>query len=43
MEVPVLAVDAVIQMEDGSIIFVQRQNLPFQGQWALPGGQVEVD
>lgn len=39
---PVLAVDAVIQMEDGKIIFVQRQNPPFQGQWALPGGQVEV-
>lgn len=39
---PVLAVDAVIQMEDGSIIFIQQQNPPFQGQWALPGGQVEV-
>ncbi|MFX1299635.1 MAG: NUDIX domain-containing protein [Promethearchaeota archaeon] len=39
---PVLAVDAVIQMEDGNIIFIQRQNPPFQGQWALPGGQVEV-
>ncbi len=39
---PVLAVDAVIQMEDGNIIFIQRKNPPFQGQWALPGGQVEV-
>ncbi len=39
---PVLAVDAVIQLEDGNIIFIQRQNPPFQGQWALPGGQVEV-
>ena len=39
---PVLAVDAVIQMEDGNIVFIQRQNPPFQGQWALPGGQVEV-
>lgn len=39
---PVLAVDAVIQMENGNIIFIQRQNPPFQGQWALPGGQVEV-
>ncbi|MHA2315666.1 MAG: NUDIX domain-containing protein [Candidatus Hermodarchaeia archaeon] len=39
---PIVAVDAVIQMEDGSIIFIQRKNPPFQGQWALPGGQVEV-
>lgn len=39
---PVLAVDAVIQMKDGSIIFVQRRNPPFQGKWALPGGLVEV-
>ncbi|MHA1238027.1 MAG: NUDIX domain-containing protein [Candidatus Odinarchaeia archaeon] len=38
---PLLAVDAVIPLNDGSIILVKRKNPPFKGLWALPGGIVE--
>ena len=39
---PVLAVDAVIVLENRAVVFVRRQNPPFQGCWALPGGLCEV-
>lgn len=39
---PVLAVDAVIQLEDNRIVLVRRRNPPFQGWWALPGGACEI-
>lgn len=39
---PALAVDAVLQMSDGKIVFVRRKKPPFQGWWALPGGFVEI-
>ena len=42
LKCPVLAVDAIIQFEDGSIVFVKRKNPPFQDWWALPGGTVEI-
>lgn len=38
---PTLTVDAVVfQISDGTleVLLIQRQNEPFQGAWALPGG-----
>ena len=40
-ETPKLMVDIVIPMEEGMVL-VRRGNDPFEGQWALPGGFVEV-
>ncbi len=42
MASPVLTVDVLIEYPDGSLVFIQRKNEPFQGMWALPGGLVEV-
>jgi 8-oxo-dGTP diphosphatase len=41
MNSPMLAVDAVIFLEDDSIVLIRRRNPPFQGWWALPGGACE--
>ena len=41
METPLLAVDAVIFYRDGLVLIV-RENQPYQGCYALPGGFVEV-
>jgi 8-oxo-dGTP diphosphatase len=38
---PLLAVDAVILFQDG-IVLIKRDNSPFAGSFALPGGFVEV-
>ena len=41
METPLLAVDAVIFYRDG-LVLIERENQPYQGCYALPGGFVEV-
>jgi len=41
VKTPALTVDAAI-VEDGRIALIRRKNPPFQGQWALPGGFVEI-
>jgi len=41
MKTPLLAVDAVILLGDG-IVLIRRENPPFEGSYALPGGFVEV-
>ena len=40
-ETPKLMVDVVIPSERG-VVLIQRASEPFEGQWALPGGFVEV-
>ena len=39
---PLLAVDAVIIINENKIVLIQRKNPPFQGYYALPGGFVEI-
>jgi 8-oxo-dGTP diphosphatase len=40
-ETPKLMVDVVIPVEEG-VVLIRRGGDPFEGQWALPGGFVEV-
>jgi 8-oxo-dGTP diphosphatase len=38
---PLLTVDIIILL-GGKLVLIQRLNPPYQGQWALPGGFVDV-
>ncbi len=39
---PVVAVDAVIQLAEKGVVLVRRRFPPFQQNWALPGGKLEI-
>ena len=41
IKTPLLAVDAVILFQEG-IVLIKRENPPYQGCFALPGGFVEI-
>ncbi|MGI8650210.1 MAG: NUDIX domain-containing protein, partial [Rubrobacter sp.] len=40
-ETPKLTVDIVLP-QSGGVVLIRRRNEPFEGQWCLPGGFVEV-
>jgi 8-oxo-dGTP diphosphatase len=43
---PMLTVDALVFAQTETerfVLLIKRKNPPFQGQWALPGGFVEMD
>ena len=40
---PMLTADCVVTDGHGHVLLVQRGRDPFRGQWALPGGFMEMD
>ena len=41
-ETPKLMVDVVVLSEEGQVLLMRRASDPYEGNWALPGGFVEV-
>jgi 8-oxo-dGTP diphosphatase len=39
---PLIAADAVVFDKTGGVLLIRRKNEPFQGQFALPGGFVDI-
>jgi len=39
---PLLTVDAIIVMPENKLVLIKRKNPPYQGQYALPGGFVNI-
>jgi 8-oxo-dGTP diphosphatase len=41
-DTPLLTADCVIRDDDGRVVLIRRQNEPFRGEYALPGGFVDI-
>jgi len=41
-ETPLLTVDAVILYEKDKLVLIRRKNPPYQGEYAIPGGFVDI-
>jgi len=42
MKSPLLATDIIIEYDNGEVVLIERGNEPFKGQFAIPGGMVEI-
>lgn len=40
---PAVTVDIIVQSADKKILFIKRKKPPFQSQWALPGGFLDLN
>ncbi|MBN2745967.1 MAG: NUDIX hydrolase [Bacteroidales bacterium] len=40
---PAFTVDIIVLSKEEKILLIQRKKPPFKGQWALPGGFVDLD
>ena len=40
---PAVTADCIVMTRDNQVLLIQRKNEPCQGQWAFPGGFMDID